>query len=236
MRFIYFDENKYSPDCPYYYVGGFMAPADQLKAIEQTISRIRYNFFGTDVLTKETEIHGKELFHGKGTFKDRKLADRMKLLEDLISLVIDHKLPIRIIQVDVLAHRKKYRYPEPEYHLALMLMLERFCDLLDQEDEFGVVFGDYEEAEMRRAILDFSQFKSAGKTLYGGRPLGRLIDTIHFGHSHYSRFLQLADIIIYLIGRFEHLVSVSEKWHEKKGLEILGRLRLEADFRIQKWP
>lgn len=237
MQFIYFDENKFSTDNPYYYVGGFMAPADNLLHVEQTLSRIRYNFFGTDVLNKDTEIHGKELFHGKCAFKGRKLPERLQLFEDLASIIIDKKLPVRLIQIDVLAHRAKYRYPEPEYHLALMLMLERFCDHLDQLDEFGVVFGDYEETEMRRAILDFSQFKFVGKTpMYYGSPLGRLIDTIHFGHSHYSRFLQLADIIIYLAGRFQHIAKPMEKWHEQKGWEIWDNLKKGTDFKMQIWP
>ena len=59
-----------------------------------------------------------------------------------------------------------------------MLILERFCDFLDTANDSGLVFGDYEKDEITRAVLDFSQFKLTGKTsLYGGRPLGRLLDT-----------------------------------------------------------
>ena len=36
--------------------------------------------------------------------------------------------------------------------------------------------------------------------MYSGRPLGRLVDTVHFTRSHHSRFLQLADVVVYIAG------------------------------------
>jgi hypothetical protein len=237
MYLIHFDENKFTEECPYFYIGGLLIPGDHAAAIEQTLSRIRYNFFGTDVLSKDTEIHGKEIFHGKGVFKGRKMADRLKLMQDLISLVTENKLAVRMVRIGVKAHREKYRYPEPEYHLGLMLALERFCEYLDGKNEHGVVFGDHEEDEMSRAILDFSQFKVLGKTpMYYGRPLGRLIDTIYFTQSHHSRFLQLTDIVIFLAGRYQRVTVEPEKWHEKQAWNLWKQIESQTDFFLKKWP
>lgn len=67
-----------------------------------------------------------------------------------------------------------------------MLVLERFCDYLDEVDDLGLVFGDYERDELTHSVLDFSQFKTLGKTpMYFGRHLGRLLDTVYFTHSHH---------------------------------------------------
>ena len=102
-------------------------------------------------------------------------------------------------------HHEKYKYPEPEYRLGLMLILEQFCLYLDKIDDIGIVFGDYEEEEITQSILDFSQFKQSGSTpMFFGRPLGRLKDTIYFTHSHHSRFLQVADMIMYMANRYEN--------------------------------
>ena len=197
MYLAYFDENKHSQQDPHFYIGGILIKESDVINLESTISQIQYNFFGTSVLTKETEMHGLYLWHGKGPFKRRKLDERLDLLNHISEFLITNKITIRMVCIDVKAHRTKYRYPQPEYQLGLMLILERFCDFLDKVKDTGVVFGDYEKDEITRAVLDFSQFKFMGRTpMYFGRPLGRLIDTIYFTHSHHSRFLQIADIVV----------------------------------------
>ena len=64
-------------------------------------------------------------------------------------------------------HREKYTFPDPEYKLGLMLILEHFSIYLDKEKEPGVVFGDYEQDEISTALNDFSSFKTDGE-----RPTG----------------------------------------------------------------
>ncbi len=237
MHLIYFDENKYSEADPRFYIGGIVIDGARVEQLERTLQQIHYNFFGTSVLSRDTEIHGKDIFHGKGIFRKLKLKKRLALFADIVDYLITHKIPIRMVCIDVNTHRQKYRYPEPEYHLGLMLALERFCDFLEEHDESGIVFGDYEKDEITRAVLDFSQFKVSGKTpMHRGRPLGRLIDTIYFTHSHHSRFLQVADVVVFLANRFEAPNPERSKWHETEGLALWNRLKNETDFAMQKWP
>jgi hypothetical protein len=236
MHFIYFDENKHSEESPYFYIGGILVPKDQLLDVENLLSRIQHNFFGSSVLIKDTEIHGKELWHRKGVFKKFKASERIQLLDDLVSVVVEHQIPVRLVMIDVAHHRKKYRYPEPEYRLGLMLFLERVCDYLDKHSTHGMVFGDYEKDEISRSIIDFSQFKMDGRTEMYGRGIDRLIDTIYFTQSHHSRFLQLADVIVYLANRFGRLEEPPKKWMEQRGYEIWKRLNEETDLKFQHWP
>jgi len=233
----YFDENKYSEQSPLFYIGGILLADRSVSALESELGQIQYNFFGTTALSRATEMHGKELFHRKGPFKRRSLAERLRLLHDIGAFLVTNKIPIRLVCIDVAAHRDRYRYPEPEYHLGLMLILERFCDYLEQQQDVGLVFGDYEKDEITRAVLDFSQFKSSGRTpMYRGRPLGRLIDTIYFTHSHHSRFLQVADIVVFLANRFEWQAHRPDKWHEAKAWAIWREIKQGTDFKIQHWP
>ncbi|MDF7805899.1 DUF3800 domain-containing protein [Pontiellaceae bacterium B12219] len=237
MHFIYFDENKYSEESPFFHIGGIMVPEEKLLPLENVLARIQHNFFGSSVLIKDTEIHGKELWHRKGVFKKRKASERIQLLEDLASVVIEHKIPVQLVTIDVQRHKTKYRYPEPEYRLGLMLFLERVCDHLDKNSDYGMVFGDYEKDEVARSIVDFSQFKMQGATeMYFGRNIDRLIDTIYFTQSHHSRLLQLADVMVYLAGRFNRMTEEPEKWMEQKGLEIWNTLKQGTDLKIQEWP
>lgn len=234
MHLIYFDENKYATDNPFFFIGGILVEDKKLSELENAIMQIQYEFFGTNLLNKNTELHGVELFHGKKNFKGRKLKDRLDLFKNIIFNLISYKVPTRIVCIDVSQHRSKYCSPDSEYNLGLMFLLEKFCDYLENVDDIGIVFGDYEKDEVTRSILGFSQFKHDGK--YLGHKFGRLKDTIHFTHSHHSRFLQIADLIIYMAGRLENNLSELTKWHDIELQTIWRELKEKTDFYIQKWP
>ena len=201
MYLCYFDENKYSTENPYFFIGGLMIPDSKALEFENTLSQIVFNFFGSRTLNLENELHGKYIFHGKGNVKGRKMEERVQLFKDISTFVINNQIPIRMICIDVKRHRGKYLYPIPSYRLGLMLILERFCEYLDKVKDLGLVFGDHEANEVSKGVIDFSEYKSIGKTpMYYGRTLGRLLDTVYFTHSHHSRFLQVADLLVYMAG------------------------------------
>jgi Protein of unknown function (DUF3800) len=237
MHLCYFDENKHSADNPHFFIGGLMIPDAKALDFESTLSQIAFNFFGVRTLTVHNEFHGKELFHGKGTAKGRKLEDRVRVFQDVATFVTDNKIPVRIVCINVDRHQQKYKYPTPPYRLGLMLILERFSEYLDKVDDIGLVFGDYEADEVTGAVVDFSEFKSLGKTpMYYGRPLGRLLDTVYFTQSHHSRFLQVADLLIYMAGRYENWLDVPDKWHEQAVKAAWEKVKTSGNVVIQSWP
>ena len=235
MYLIYFDETKFEEKNPYFFIGGILIKDKLVSDIEKEIMKIQYNFFGNTLLNIENELHGKLIFQGKGIYKKRKLPERLKLFEDVADILIRYKIPIRLICIDVNAHRRRYKYPAEEYGWGLQLILERFADFLDKNNDIGIVFGDYEKDEITNAIIDFSQFKENGKTPLAGRSLSPLKDTIYFTHSHHSRFLQIADMILYMANRYEN-AHQPQKWHDKKLKEIWENLKNRVDFYIQRWP
>ncbi len=158
-------------------------------------------------------------------------------MKDLLSVITSHQLPVRLVCVDVPAHRSRFQYPEPEYALGLMLLLEQFCVELEKFHEIGLVFGDHEEDEYAKAISDFSSFKGAGRTpMYRGRSLEPLKDTIYYTRSHHSRFLQLADLIVFLAQRFDMTRSTPEKWIDAQGWHFWQTLTQETNCQIKRWP
>lgn len=130
-----------------------------------------------------------------------------------------------------------HTYPTPEYQLGLTLVLEKFCEYLDGVSDIGIVFGDYEKDEITRSVLDFSQLKISGNQhMHFGRPLGRLIDTIYFTHSHHSRFLQVSDVLMYLANRCENGVHTKNAWHDKEIGKIWEETKKNTDYRLDRWP
>jgi hypothetical protein len=239
MHLIYFDENKYEAANPYFWIGGVLIPEPKAIGCDKTLLQIQFNALGKAHLGKDSELHGKDIFHGKGNFKGRKLAERIALIRQLVDFVLDNRIPVQLISIDVNAHRAKYKYPTPEYRLGLMLMLERACDYLDSVNDLGVVFGDHEADEMSGSIADFSSYKAIGTTpMYRGRPLGRLLDTVYFTHSHHSRCLQLADMLVFLAGRYGRMQEsdVRPVWHEQEAFASWKKLKASMDTKIQHWP
>ncbi len=237
MHLCYFDENKHGPDNPHFFIGGLLIPDKKALDFESTLNQIAFNFFGARSLIQANEFHGKELFHGKGNAKGRKLEERVQVFQDVATFVTNNQIPVRMVCINVDRHKSKYQYPMPAYRLGLMLILERFSEYLDKADDLGLVFGDYEADEVTGAVVDFSEYKSQGKTpMYFGRPLGRLLDTVYFTQSHHSRFLQVADLLIYMAGRYENRNDIPDRWHEKEVQAAWGKIKASGNVFIQRWP
>lgn len=76
MHLCYFDENKHGPGNPYFFIGGLLIPDKKAIDFENTLGQIAFNFFGARSLSIANELHGKDLFHGKGNARERKLEDQ----------------------------------------------------------------------------------------------------------------------------------------------------------------
>ena len=237
MHLCYFDENKHNPLNPHFFLGGLLIPDQKAIDFENTLGQIAFDFFGARSLTLANELHGKELFHGKGNAKGRKLEDRVRVFQEVATFITDNHIPVRMVCIHVDRHLQKYTQPTPTYRLGLMLMLERIAQYLDEVNDLGLVFGDYEADEVTNAVIDFSEYKSQGKTpMYFGRPLGRLLDTVYFTQSHHSRFLQVADLLVYMAGRYEHWDDVPARWHEQAVKAAWEKIKASGNLEIQRWP
>ena len=161
----------------------------------------------------------------------------MRVFQAVAEFIVTSGIPVRMVCIDVPRHNRRYKDPMPPYRLGLMLILERFCEYLDRVDDLGLVFGDYEADQMSGAVVDFSAYKTQGRTpMYFGRPLGRLVDTVYFTHSHHSRFLQVADLLVYMAGRFECQPPPSDRWHEQVVKAAWEKIKASGDVNIQRWP
>ncbi len=237
MHLCYFDESKHSKENPHFFIGGLLIPDQKAINFETTLGQIAFNFFGARSLIQAHEFHGKELFHGKGNAKGRKLEDRVQVFQDVATFVTNNSIPVRLVCIDVQKHKSRYVYPTPPYKLGLMLILERFCEYLDRHNDLGLVFGDYEADEMANAVVDFSEYKAQGKTpMHFGRALGRLLDTVYFTQSHHSRFLQVADLLVYMAGRYENWSEVPDSWHEQTVKAAWEKIKASGNVHIQRWP
>jgi hypothetical protein len=92
------------------------------------------------------------------------------------------------------AEYEYFRSPEDVYATALMFLAERFQHLLAAEDDFGLIVVDSrfreDDARLRRFFADLTE---------DGTPymkLGRIVEGLFLGPSHYSIGLQCADLVV----------------------------------------
>jgi hypothetical protein len=92
------------------------------------------------------------------------------------------------------AEHSFFRSPEDVYGTALMFLAERFHYLLREADDYGIIVVDSrfreEDARLRRFFGDLAE---------EGTPyvkLGRIVEGLFLGPSHYSIGLQCADLVV----------------------------------------
>lgn len=199
MRLIYFDEVKYQKGSqPYYFLAGLIVSADDVWYLENELSIISEECFGTSILTRQTEFHASDIFHRKANFKSWKDPKKRAELLTRLAKVLDSRPNIG----------KAFVCIKPEQMLvdtsfddkAFMFFTEKIESHLQSIRSPGLLIGDRENKKVSEQFAeDLSSYRRNGTLYQLGTELLHLIDTVHFTDSHHSRMLQLADLYVWLL-------------------------------------
>lgn len=234
MRLIFFDESKNDKDYPSYHIGGLAVEDDRLLEVEAQISAIAEDVFGSSRLSQETEFHAAEIFHRKKNFKSwddfNARVDVLRRLVDILNLEHLDLIDIKI-NVDLLSASQS-----PE-HIAFMFLCERANDLMKRRKALGMLIGDREnDQSAAKHAGSLSDYKARGTDFAFGRDITHLVDSVHFTQSHLSRFLQLADVYVWLL-QFQARNRGSENQRHRAVLDLLGREGVNLfPAKYKEWP
>jgi len=145
------------------------------------------------------ELHMAHIHHRKGFFAGMPATTRFGLVDAVFDVLDRFGAKLIIVGVDKKAHDGKYRFPEPVEDVAYRLMLERFNTYVGrQTDKLGVVVCD-EQKEVERATRKaHSRYRRIGT---GMAVIDHVIETPFFTPSHWSRMLQMIDVVAYYAAR-----------------------------------
>jgi hypothetical protein len=111
-----------------------------------------------------------------------------------------HEPTVIVVGIDKEAHHRQYVRPDPVEEVAYLFMLERFDAYLGhQDDALGLVVSDQQkelESATRRA---HSRYRRDGTRW---QKIERVIETPFFTPSHWSRMLQVTDVVTYWAARY----------------------------------
>lgn len=199
MLITYFDEVKYKPrEQPYYWIGGLTVSPESILTLENALGELSREFFGTSIVSEDTEFHAADIFHRKKHY--RKFTDvgaRIELLKR-IAKIIDGDKGVAKIHVKIeIANMITDKDVEGK---AFMFFVEKVEEYLRANKKQGIIIGDRENDTISKKFSkELSQYRE-NKTHYEfGRKLEKVIDTVHFTSSSLSRMLQLADTFVWIL-------------------------------------
>lgn len=190
------------PTSSTYFLLALCIPGDHARRLEDQVTQILRQSFGTTCEQPGWECKGSDLYRGEGPCGGMPPADRIALYESLLRLVREHN--VRIVWQGIDKPRLAVRYVKPlhPHKLAFVYLVEQVERHLRDSQEFGLLVSDEEKEVEQQVIEDLTRYKQIG-TSFGHAPidLTRIVDNVHWVKSHHSRLLQLCDCCVYLCQR-----------------------------------
>jgi hypothetical protein len=232
MILVYIDEsgdtghNLSDKQQPVFVLGALIVPQSKWKELEQQFHAIIVSFFGADALDT-FELHTMDLVSRRGLFKPLSL-EQTKLFRDKC-LKLTQKLDIKIVYRSI--EKKEFqKFCEKNYGkgisiapyiMALPFVCTRINEIIKAANDLGILIFDEHhnlleiEKSLRTLRLDASSALQAE----------HLIEQGFFVDSSRSEALQLVDLVLYYIRKFEENklgYKVSE--HHRETFPIIEKL------------
>lgn len=227
MYLFYVDEsgntgtNLDTPDQPVHWIVAIGITPVALKAIEADMLALALRTFRSRARAADFEFHGSHIFQGNGDCAGLAPADRVRLYDELLSLVGEHDCKLFIQGIEKARHKARataHGYvPWHPHRLGFMYLLERIDEWLEDEQPeptlfgapasplYGLIVADEQKEVDRDIVQRFAFWREAGTDFGSYRELRYLIDTVHYVPSHDSWLIQLADCVAYLRNRVDRL-------------------------------
>lgn len=155
-------------------------------------------------------------------------AEQVRPVNDAVSEILARFAPNSDLQA-LEIHGISFDHP---HQLAFGFLAERLQSWLDEQESLGLIIANENHEVQQPVIQAMRDFQSIGWRFGGvGKPMKRIIDTVHFVRSIDNRVLQLADLVTYLLCKAQRLRdSITKQSRELKPSDELI-LRLDRKIR-----
>lgn len=235
MKLIFFDETKNTEEYPHYHIGALCVDERHVLEIESKVNELSIQIFKDKRLSRKTEFHACEIYHRKKNFKDMlDPVKRIEILNRLLEIVSEEAIQKMDIQINT---EKLVANTKPQ-DIAFMFLCERCEALLKPEKCLGILIGDRDSDTQSECFsVDLSKYRIVGTDFAYGQQLEYIFESVHFTHSHLSRFLQLADTYTWALQFLNrHKASTNEyhkalikAWSDNKNINLFPN-------KYKEWP
>src|SRR6266566_9237268 len=115
-----------------------------------------------------------------------------------------------------------------------MFLVEKVDDYMEEQDSLALLIADEDKEIAGSNVTSLSGYKARGTDYAFGRPITRVVDTIHHTRSHHSRLLQLADTYVYTLA----LVAGDCSAYPRSAIATHARSKANLLFptKYKNWP
>lgn len=234
MKLVFFDEAKSDTTYLHYHIGAVCIDEEHLATVETRIAAIAAAAFGTSELSVATELHAAEIYHRKKNFKDwTDFSKRIDIIVQFARILSGEEVRLIDVQINC-SSLCATQVPE---EIAFMFLCERANDLVKANKSLGMLIGDRESDHLAaRFSTTLSGYRANGTSFAFGQDIHNLVDSVHFTHSHLSRFLQLADVYTWLL-QFKNRNRKSENERHLALLKCLQQDGIDlSPSKYKEWP
>jgi hypothetical protein len=194
MHVVYIDEVQNDPmSQPYFWLGALAITEKDLFSVENALNGIARAFYGSELLTRDTEFHATQIMQGKGNFKGRGLDERINLLCQLTTVISDQPDVARI-QVRLDPSRMSR---DDHARIAFMFLVEKVDQYMASLRDTALLIADNDKEFANANVRSLATYRVQGTEFAYGRDITHVADTVHHTDSRHSRLLQLADVYVY---------------------------------------
>ena len=235
MKLIFFDESKNDSTYAHYHVGAVCIDESQLAKVEAKVAAIAEKAFGTSEVGRRTELHGADIFNRMHNFANEPdFGKRLALLCDFADILTLPEVQLIDIQINC---QYLHDSQKPE-DVAFMFLCERADALVRAQGALGMLIGDRENDHISdRFSTTLSAYRAKGTDFAFGQDIKNLVDSVHFTHSHLSRFLQLADVYTWFLQFMVRNKGSDRERHQAVFKQVLGRAEVNLwPSKYKVWP
>lgn len=233
MKLMFFDESKNDRKYPHYHIGAVCIDEVHLVQVEGKLTVLSQEVFGSSAPTRATEFHAAEIFHRSKQYSEWDFDKRMFVLSKLIDILSLEE----VLLIDIQINCDNLNESQSADEIAFMFLCERANALVKSHSSLGMLIGDRESDYLADKFSStLSEYRAHGTDFQFGQDIHNLVDSVHFTHSHLSRFLQSADVYSWTL-QFRNRNSGSKSKYHAAVFEILERDGIDLfPSKYKEWP
>jgi hypothetical protein len=155
---------------------------------------------------QDVELHGTELFGGKGIWRKVSKESRLLWYRKCIDLLPAQGLQLVVGGCDKQKLASQYANPFHPHYVALFLCLERIARYAEAKRQLATVIADDCSQDLRQlSKKTLKQYRESGAPFGPTQDISSIIDTFNFVDSRESEHMQLCDLALFSIRRFKVL-------------------------------
>lgn len=205
-----------------YYLGALLCPeAEAIPLATALDAVVEQAAWDHGHIAPDAELHGYDIFQGKGDWADlkHKVRARIDVYAKALQAIADRDVKVILRGVD--RNRLKARYGENHDHphsITLTHLIEQVDIFAKGNNDLALIIADECEGQDQYQ-RNLRTYRTAGTWGYKARKITTVVDTMHFASSRASRLLQAVDLVAFLYHRIQ--VGADNDPRAKKANEAL---------------